>query len=82
VDADGIISQNHLGKQVNHSKDKAQLDIWQINESYKNEAKYIALTDPQSVLINSRYITLFLLIMILPDCFTSTSMINKNFNLR
>ncbi len=50
VDADGIISQIHLGKHVHHSSDREKLDRWQTNQAYKNEAKQIALTQPDSVL--------------------------------
>lgn len=50
VDVDGIISQLHLGKHVYYSKDKEQLDAWQANEGYKEEAKLISLIDLKSVL--------------------------------
>lgn len=50
VDANGIYSQIHLGKHIFHAKDRNQFDRWQENQNRHQDAKKIALTDPENVL--------------------------------
>lgn len=49
VDANGIYSQLHLGKHIFHAKDRNQFDLWRENQNRHQDAKQIALTDPESV---------------------------------
>ncbi|MBA2655298.1 MAG: hypothetical protein H0U71_09595 [Gammaproteobacteria bacterium] len=50
VDANGIYSQIHLGKHIFHAKDRDQFDLWQENQNRHQDAKQVALTDPENVL--------------------------------
>lgn len=50
VDPNGIYSQIHLGKHITHAEDKNNFDLWNINQKIQQEAKQIALRDPEAVL--------------------------------